>query len=255
MARLTIGQKAERVLLLLLGLRKNKVATVLVAHGFKDSDLAEGWELLRRLTRTRLGAIAVIAMHDPGLITMLDDWENQWFPIAEASLKRRVPVVHRWMFRNLAQTEGPAVIVSVSTFVDRWDSLSEPKDQGGPDEGGEDAKTLLATRGLTEAVIDEARQLLTRAGQVEPAIEDNGAPAGDDDFAKAEADLWAWYLEWSTIAQTKIKSRRLLRELGFRRTTSSKGGAEEEEEEEEKKEDAANAKPGADAHGKKPKGG
>jgi hypothetical protein len=40
---LTIGQKAERVLHLLLGLRKNKVAAALVKHGFSDEDLEKGF--------------------------------------------------------------------------------------------------------------------------------------------------------------------------------------------------------------------
>lgn len=264
MARLTIGQKAERVILLLLGLRKNKVAAALVAHGFSDADLEEGFKLLRRVTRTRLGVIEQIAAAEPGLVTAIDDWENKWFPIADATLKRHHPAAHAWLFRNLAQTQGPAVLVSVGTFVERWENLSKSKDKGGPDEGGDDAKKLLAKRGLTKAVIDEAKDLLVRAGKVESAVEAEASPLDDEDFAKAEADLWAWYLEWSAIAQIAIKNRRLLRELGFRRSAGKgKGEAEEsegeegegEEEDGSGEEDAEAAPAAAPTAKKAPKGG
>lgn len=224
MAKLTIGQKAERVVLLLLGLRKNKVAAALIAHGFSNADLEEGFRLLRRVTRTRLDVVERIAAAAPGLVTAIDEWENKWFPIADVTLKRHYPAVHAWMFRNLSQTEGPGVLVSVGTFVERWESLARSKDKGGPDEGGAEAKKLLDRRGLTKAVIDEAKDLLTRAGKVEPAAEAEASPLDDEDFAKAEADLWAWYLEWSAIAQIAIKNRRLLREMGFLRSKSKAKG-------------------------------
>jgi hypothetical protein len=40
MARLTLGQKADRVLKLLLGLRNARIAEALSAHGFTNEDLA-----------------------------------------------------------------------------------------------------------------------------------------------------------------------------------------------------------------------
>ncbi|AUX19872.1 hypothetical protein SOCEGT47_003250 [Sorangium cellulosum] len=255
MAKLTIGQKAERVLLLLLGLRKNKVAATLVAHGFSDDDLAEGWRLLQRVTRTRLGFVATAAATDSGLINELDAWENKWFPIASATLKRHAPEAHAFMFRNLGQTEGAAVLVSVSTFVERWENLARSKDKGGPDAGGEEGRKILARRGLTKAVIDEARELLARAGKLESVAEVAPAAAGDHDFEEAERQLWDWYLEWSTIVQTAIKDRRLLRELGFRRASSSRSSAdaaaaEDEEAEEDtggaSHDDGADAEPAAD---------
>ncbi|WP_434045172.1 MULTISPECIES: hypothetical protein [Sorangium] len=242
MAKLTIGQKAERVLLLLMGLRKNKVAAALVAHGFSDDDLSEGWRLLQRVTRTRLGFVATAAATDTGLINELDAWENKWFPIASATLKRHAPQAHAFVFRNLTQTEGAAVLVSVSTFVERWESLGKSKEKGGPDAEGDEARKILAKRGLTKAVIDEAKQLLARAGKLESVAELPPAAAGGEDFDKAEQKLWDWYLEWSTIVQSAIKDRRTLRELGFRRASSSKATAAEEpagdeEAEEEEAED------------------
>ncbi|WP_437938412.1 hypothetical protein [Sorangium sp. So ce341] len=253
MAKLTIGQKAERVLLLLMGLRKNKVAAALVAHGFSDEDLAEGWRLLQRVTRTRLGFVATAAATDTGLINALDAWENKWFPIASATLKRHAPKAHAFLFRNLTQTEGAAVLVSVSTFVERWENLAKSKEKGGPDAEGDEGRKILAKRGLTKAVVDEAKQLLARAGKLESIAELPPAAATDEDFEKAEQQLWDWYLEWSTIVQTAIKDRRILRELGFRRS-SSRAAAEDvtsEEVEDEADDDsdsdaaAPQAEPGA----------
>jgi hypothetical protein len=245
---LTIGQKAERVLQLLLGLRKNKVAAALVAHGFSDEDLEEGWELMRRLTRTRLGAVTAVEAADPGLIPQIDQWENKWFPIADATLKRRAPDVHAWMFRNLTQTEGPAVVVSVSTFVERWENLSKSKAKGGPEAGGEAAKKLLEKRGLTKAVIDQAKDLLKRAGKVEKASAEDESGT-QENFEQAEADLWAWYLEWSVIAQQVITNRRLLRELGFLRTS----GGKEKDDDEDDDDNAGDEEPPAAAAGARAK--
>jgi hypothetical protein len=42
MARLTIGQKGERVLTLLLALRNVRIAAALARHGFTNKDLDEG---------------------------------------------------------------------------------------------------------------------------------------------------------------------------------------------------------------------
>jgi hypothetical protein len=119
MAKLTMGQKVDRVMRLLIGLRNRRIAATLVRHGFTNSDLQEGWSLLQRVTRTQLDAPPEAQAEDPVALRNLDDWENKWFPIAGATLKRRAPQVHAWLFRNLSQTEGPAVIVSVGTFVER----------------------------------------------------------------------------------------------------------------------------------------
>jgi len=244
MARLTVGQKAERVLALMLGLRKQKIAETLAAHGFSDDDMAEGWQLMQGLTRTRLGIIAGIAAASPGLVQKVDAWENKWFPIAESALKRHQPALHAWMFRNLTQTEGAAALLSVGTFIERHDALTKPPSKGGPDDStiGEAAKKLLTKRGITKEVIDEARALLEEAGTLEESVPQ---PA-ELDYTAAEAALWSWYLEWSTIARSAITSRKLLRELGFRQTTSKGEDADGEDEDDE-----ASDPPGETA----PKGG
>jgi hypothetical protein len=227
MARLTIGQKAERVIKFLIALRSPRIAAVLAQYDFKQEDLDEGWSLLRKITRTRLDGLSEDAPLDPDALRALDEWENKWFAIAQATLKRRAPKVHDWVFRNLSQTEGLAVIVSVSTFVERWDLMGKPEKDGGLGAAGKTAKDLLDPRGLNKATIDAAKALLKKLGQVEGPLPDLDKSADDDvSFENAEKALWAWYLEWSKIARTTIKQRSLLRQLGFLRATTS--GKDEE---------------------------
>ena len=87
------------------------------------------------------------------------------------------------------------------------------------DRDGREAIQLLATRGLTPAVIDEARALqvaLRKGIQGAAALAALAAQQRDDArLAQAETALWAWYLEWSELARTTIVDRRLLRQLGF----------------------------------------
>jgi hypothetical protein len=247
MARLTIGQKAERVIKFLLALRNPRIAAVLGQHGFKQEDLDEGWDLLRKITRTRLDVLVEDAPIDPDALRALDDWENKWFAIAQATLKRRALKVHDWLFRNLSQTEGVAVIVSVGTFVERWEQLEKAEKDGGLGSAGKEAKKILDSRGLTKETIHAAKALLKKLGQVDgplPDLEKSAAEEGT--FEGAEKALWAWYIEWSKIARTAIKQRPLLRQLGFLRVTT--GGKEEEVPDEEPEdetgdEDEPTAKP------------
>ena len=46
---------------------------------------------------------------------------------------------------------------------------------------------------------------------------------------EAEGEMWAWYLEWSTIARTTISDGRLLQRLGFG-TRRARAAASEEPE-------------------------
>lgn len=226
MSKLTIGQKAERVLTLLLALRNARIAGALARYGFKNADLDEGWNLLRAVTRTQLDVLPEETPIDPDALRALDEWENQWFVIAGATLKRRAPLVHDWLFRNLSQTDGVAVLVSVGTFIERWDLLDKTVPEGGLGDDGKSAKKILGERGLTKKTIDEAKALLKKLSKIDgPVVDVNKIANEEANFEKAEQALWAWYLEWSAIARKAIKQRSLLIKLGFLR----KNGSEDEE--------------------------
>jgi hypothetical protein len=197
MARITLGQKAVRALLLLLGLRHPQVARALRRRGFTDAELARGYELLQALSAGRLNvAITDAAAH----LAELDRWENQNFPIIEAVIKRHFPELHAAIFLNLSQTTGPELVVFVKMLLERLDAQPEA------------VREKLAERGVTADVLGEARELLQTIASIAPDHTDQIDSEAD---AAAEKALWDWYLEWSTIVRTDITNRRLLRYLGF----------------------------------------
>jgi hypothetical protein len=236
--KLTVGQKASRVLKLLLGLRKPRVVEALRQYGFNETDLSEGWAHLQALTTGRLEQRNP-APQDPTLLAQLDAWENRWFPVASATLRARFPKAHEQLFLNIAQTEGAEVILSVGTFLQRLDKLASDPQLG---QEGKDARALLEQRGLNATTVGEAHGLLERLGSLEPPRE----PAPFDAAAqeRAETAMWNWYLEWGEIARVAIRDRRLLRELGFlasRRTLREEveDEANEAEDDEAEEVDAA----------------
>lgn len=225
MATLSVGQKAQRLLRFLMGLRHPVIAQIMASYGFTPADLEEGWALLRRQSATSLDALPAQAAAGPEAVAKLDAWENKWFPIAAATLARRAPEVHAWLFRNLSQTQGLAVVVSVGTFVRRLELLGRPQVEGGLGEKGEAARKLLARRGLTPQAIEVAQGLLRELGTA-PSERGGEGPSKEEQDAeaeRAESEMWAWYQEWSTIARMAIADRSLLRLLGIGRPGRRKG--------------------------------
>ena len=214
-----MGTKAHRALQLLLGLRNARIATALAAYGFTDEDLQEGWELLQALGKIRVDT--VVPSVDTRAVQAIDQWENFWFPIADAALARRFPSAHAGLFLNLHQTDGAEATLSVQIFLDRVDAMSSADRAYGAE--GTEAASWLAKRGLTPEIRQQARNLLALLRRLaEPEIE---VPADQKiKLAKAEEALWNWYLEWSRTARTVIKQPYLLRLLGFRQDRMSSGG-------------------------------
>lgn len=207
MARLTFLQRAERVLRLLLGLRHAPVARALAAHGFTKADVAEGWALLQRTTRSDLD-LGPAPAFDKRSERGLKAWESTWFPIVKATLARRSPKAAEWLF---LEGNEDAHALGVKVFLTRWDKLGMSGREGLGAEGRR-VKALLRERGLTDDVIAEARVWFTPGAKALGAVADDAPGA----FADAEKELWAWYVEWSTIARASITDARLLRALGFR---------------------------------------
>jgi hypothetical protein len=220
---LSLGDKTFRVVRFLIGLRNPRIATALAGYGFKNEDMQEGWTLINALGKGKL-AVLPPGPRDMETLLKLDAWENQWFPIAQAALERRFPAVAARFFLNLVQTEGPEVAISVRTFVDRYDELVAGNEKFGAE--AKKAQELLATRGVTPAVVEEAKALLTKLTQVAEPAEPVSVEEQEAELEAAEAAMWAWYLEWSKIARIAVKQRVLLRQLGF--LTTRRGGEDEE---------------------------
>jgi len=223
MGDLSIGKKTKRALEFAAALGDPFVRRKLAPNGFNDEELAKGLGLANAASSMKLSVAPGLDMTVLGL---LDAWENRWFAIVEIVLRTNFLGVHELVFRNLTQTEGAQVIVSVTTLLDRLDAVAKPKSQGGHPQGP-DARKLLVKRGLTDAVVEEARGLLAKVGKVPEGAELVEAIDADPDAtAEAETRLWNWYLEWSAIARTVIHDRRALRSLGFLRRMRRADGRE-----------------------------
>ncbi|MEM1416277.1 MAG: hypothetical protein AAGH15_15320 [Myxococcota bacterium] len=213
MPQLTVGQKADRVLRFLLSLQSTRITGPLIRYGFQAEDLEEGWARLRALAIVRLDRVPP-SEGLPAAVGELDAWENRWFPIVKATLGRHHPAANDAVFRNLPQTTGPKVVLGVSRFIERVRGLPENQELG-PEEGNA-ARALLARRGLTDDVLDDAEVLVRSLDDLLEPREDDEADFAEE-LRAAEDAMWTWYLEWSAIARAVIRDRRLLRSMGFLR--------------------------------------
>jgi hypothetical protein len=215
MGKMTVSQKAQRVLRFLMGLQTQRIAQALADYGFNDAELDEGWQLLRDATTDRLGVAPREV--DASVLLRLDEWENRWLVVGEAGLRRRFPAVADKVFLNLSRTTGPEVVVSVTTFIERVEALNTTEEEKA-------ARELLTQRGLTQPVIEEAKAMLASMRKMKPPVV--VTPPDPEALARAEATLWDWYLDWSAVARVAIQDKRLLASLGFTTRRSSSGDEE-----------------------------
>lgn len=215
--KLTVGQKAMRVAMFLIGLRYVAIAQRMARHGLTLAVRRQGWGYMQALSSGRLNLPD--RLPNPKVLRELDDWENMWFPIIEATLLANFPVAHELVFRNLAQSSGAAVVFVVGNLIGRIDGLSRAESEGGVGEvEAARIKALLATRGIDEAVLAEGRAMLAKLEEAEVDSRLEGMTPEEE--AAAEDAMWKWYLEWSAIARVVITDRRQLRALGFLRNSS-----------------------------------
>jgi hypothetical protein len=220
MSKLTIGQKAQRVLVFVMGLRHAGVVAALSAHGFTEETLKRGLQLLSDVARMRLRASG--SGEKPSVVEALDAFENRWFAIARYALQHKYPQLAEQLFMNITATEGAEVAISVGTFVARIREM----EGGGFGTDSVAARALLVERGLTEERLAEAEALLAELGTLVAVAA--GAVTPEEQQA-AEQAMWAWYLEWSGIARVSIHDKRLLRALGFRRSSRGEDAVEPED--------------------------
>lgn len=208
MAGISVGSKANKVLAFLLGLRVSRALSAMQRHGFGPSDADDGWRLLRGQADLRFNQAN--GPVNPKVVEAVDAWENRWYEIIDASLTRNFPNVREKVMLNLSQTDGPPVLLSVQTLVSRIDALNAPE----ASDEDRAAYALLQKRGLNAVTMAEVKALLASAQQ--PGVVDVPVVANDAEAnAAAEEAMWAWYLEWSTIARRAITDRAVLRALGF----------------------------------------
>ena len=225
---LPLTEKLRRVLTFLVGARNPRIIATLGRRGFSPADLEEGWSLFQVAAGARLSYTP--ATSDPlapsrmrALLGTLDEWENAWYPVISATLQRHYPDLHATVFHNLPQTDGPELLLSVATLLDRLAALAET-------EASQPADALLERRGLTAEVRAEATALIAEAKEAGEAVPLDVDPQARDEQARAADAVWAWYLEWSQIARTLITRGDVLIRLGLR--TPKRRGRDSREAEE-----------------------
>lgn len=217
MPKLTIGQQCNRLFSFLMGMRDPSIARLMAEYGFDKEVLDEGWDRFRDVAGGRLAARPIGSLN-AALIQDIDAWENRWFPICSAVLRRHFPAVHEQVFLNLTQTEGAEVVVSVGTLLDRLDAL--PAHDGKDGDDGEDILAMLAAHGMSAEVLAQGRALVARA----TVVAESAPTVDEEELALREQEMWSYYLQWSTIARSVIKDRRMLRRLGFLKSRPSRPG-------------------------------
>jgi hypothetical protein len=211
-AKYSNQDKITKMTTILRGLQHPAVQLWLVPCGFDQGDFDEGWSLLDAAMGR---AFAQVKPYAPSnqlneVIPEIDRWENRNFDIADASLKRRFPRVHADLFLNLTKMNGHEVLISVPTFVSRYEALSARAD-----DEAKAAVALLHKRGITPDSVAGVKALLDRARKIQTATAPTPDPEREALLEKAVGDMWAWYLEWAQVARTAIPNKRLRIHLGI----------------------------------------
>ncbi|WP_437645054.1 hypothetical protein [Sorangium sp. So ce362] len=239
----------ERSLKLLVNIQTTPFSERARREGYTADEHREGWRLLRVASGEEKPLEHLFVEVANGgvlqgaerlrLLQDVDAFENMWFPRTHVVIRRVVPRARRdafeaAFFKNLEQQPlGPAVIVSVRTFLSRLDGLSQSSD--------EDAKKVrqtLVRRGLTEEKLKDVRDLLGKlevGGGPLPQRKVSAAELAKAQQAQREAldDLRDWFNDWATTFRQVFGTKAQLK-LGLtsakRASTGKKEVVEEEEE-------------------------
>ena len=215
--------KLSRALTFLAHVRHPDVVKQLATRGFDDATLEEGWRLFSTAAGRGVDlpqvadsegspeALELAALSSRTLIERLDAWENAWFPIIDATLRYRFPLLHQWVFHRLRQTSGPEVVITVRTMLDRIARLEEASDDGEPE-----AVVLLTRRGVHVTTLAHARQLLGALEQFDRSRPLDHEAAERAAREQALAELHIGYREWTQIARVVLTRGDLLVRLGLR---------------------------------------
>lgn len=212
MARYSHQDKIFKVVTFLRGLQHPAISQALDRHGFDQEDFDRGWGLMDAATGRSFAFVKPAAQRNliNEVIPEIDRWENTNFDVADAALRRTHPAVHAELFQNLGKMSGPEVLVSVSTFVARYEALAARTD-----DPAKAAVALLHKRGVTADSVAGVKALLHKSR----SIQSSDLPAPDPEkvrqMEQAVEDMWAWYQDWAQIARVALPNKRLRIHLGI----------------------------------------
>jgi hypothetical protein len=199
----SLARRAGLQLKLLYGLRNPTAWMAVAARGFTETDLDEGWRLLRAASDRALPARRTLAGGGE-LRALLAVWEDRWVPVIDAALARVFPDVHEDLFAGVDPPTGELAAQHVTTLMERFAAF---RHSGNPHH--EAALAFLERRGVTAKVLKEADDMVTVLAEVEEELSYGGS---DED---AEQAMWTFYVEWSSVAREVIADDALLEQLGL----------------------------------------
>jgi hypothetical protein len=204
MARRNLVERMARLMTFLVGLRHATAADALEARGLTVEERARGWRLLEAVASPDIRFVDFDASQRSRLMPLVE-WGREWLAIAATALEFHHPSAFESLMGDLDRSDGPSIIVTVRTFLDRLDDV------------GQSDPTIieaLASRRLDAEERARGRELVRAFSAFEPA-----QLVDQDEMHQraraAEEAMWTYYLEWSSIARTTIKNKRDLRRLGF----------------------------------------
>jgi chorismate mutase len=112
---------------------------------------------------------------------------------------------------------GAEVLISVTTFVNRYEAITARTD-----DNAKAAVALLHKRGITPDSVAGVKALLDKARTIQAATMPTLDPEREAQLEKAVGDMWAWYQEWAQVARTAIPNKRLRIHLGISTANPSK---------------------------------
>ncbi|WP_437721927.1 hypothetical protein [Sorangium sp. So ce861] len=242
----------ERSLKLLVNIQTSPFSARARREGYTADEHREGWRLLRLASGEAKPLEHLFAEVANGgvvegaerlrLLQDVDAFENTWFPRTRAVIRRVVPRARREafeaaFFKNLEQQPlGPAVIVSIRTFLSRLDGLSQSNDAD-----AKEVRKTLVKRGLTDEKLKEVRGMLGRlevGGGSPPERKVSAAELAKAHQEQREGldDLRDWFNDWATTFRQVFNVKAQLK-LGLttakRASTGSTEAVEEEDDGEE----------------------
>lgn len=206
-----LAEKAARAVRLLFGMRNPVIAQALARYGFTDAVIQEGWRVVREAAPAYASPMGRPRNVSQATVTMLEDWQSEWFPVIQLALEARYPTIASALMAGLPKGGGAKSALAITTLMQRLDAMTAGEATYGAD--GPRARKVLEARGVSERVVGEAKALLTELEQLADVIAPDPAAAVEAD--QAEVALTTWYREWSGIARVAIQSRGMLRQLGL----------------------------------------
>lgn len=207
------SDKLKKTLRFYNGVRTPAVFAAISPYGLTRDVLAEGAGRLEKAANLRKQEL-VSEGEAPDLTARAEGYQSLWIPITRATLNGSYPELGQAFCDGMVQRKGAEAPLGVTTLVTRVEELESPNSPWGPNSAA--ARQRLNERGLTPAVVNDGKGLLTEWRDVsESPVVSAAEAATSDDFEQAIESAWDWYVEWSTIARAVLKSKRHLHALGL----------------------------------------